>query len=387
MRDEGKIIFNDLSSRKFNCLQALVRYVAASSGIFNVAIIRSHCIRLLRYLLVNEHHLTTNNSILDIDAFSLLVSLILSSPSLYVRETEDDPGCALTLPLGSEFDQHSVNMVILLHLVQVILTCQADADEPMDVDEEWTMLELEPSSEATFVVTFANEILTAAGLPPIINVKLPKAEQLLANLKTKMLPFLRCTAMLFHFLTCVPPPVKMKESSSQLDPLEEFTVLCQYLSLPPKLSLMVGCTQMRDLALSWTRHPRIQLLMATSEGKVKSPSEMPLKLIVQPHEVNRLVSLPADYSELINGVSQFICPNSDSDDSRQPTLCLVCGAMLCAQSYCCQNELDGNMVGACTYHTHKCGAGVGIFLKIRECKILLLAGRSKGKLFRNVSRF
>jgi E3 ubiquitin-protein ligase UBR2 len=52
--------------------------------------------------------------------------------------------------------------------------------------------------------------------------------------------------------------------------------------------------------------------------------------------------------------------------------------MLCSQSYCCQTDLDGSMVGACTYHTHVCGAGVGIFLRVRDCKILLLAGKSKG---------
>ena len=44
-------------------------------------------------------------------------------------------------------------------------------------------------------------------------------------------------------------------------------------------------------------------------------------------------------------------------------------------------------VGACTAHVRVCGAGVGIFLRIRECRIVLLAqgpriedeeGRSKG---------
>lgn len=119
MRDEGKTIFNDLSSRKFNCLQALVRYVATLSGITKVAVIRSHCIRLLRYLLVNDQHMSNNNSILDIDAFGLFVSLALSSPSLYVREDKDDIECALTLPIGNEFVQHYLNMVVTLHLVQV----------------------------------------------------------------------------------------------------------------------------------------------------------------------------------------------------------------------------------------------------------------------------
>ena len=68
------------------------------------------------------------------------------------------------------------------------------------------------------------------------------------------------------------------------------------------------------------------------------------------------------------------------DDSRVPTMCLVCGAIMCSQSYCCQTTLsDGKTVGACTAHTEICGAGsAGMFLRIRECKVVLLAGRNKG---------
>ncbi|MPC24345.1 E3 ubiquitin-protein ligase UBR2 [Portunus trituberculatus] len=50
-------------------------------------------------------------------------------------------------------------------------------------------------------------------------------------------------------------------------------------------------------------------------------------------------------------------------------------------SYCCQTEFpEGSrqMVGACTYHAHFCGAGTGIFIRVRECKILLLSGQIKG---------
>lgn len=57
------------------------------------------------------------------------------------------------------------------------------------------------------------------------------------------------------------------------------------------------------------------------------------------------------------------CPKSGGDKSRAPTLCLVCGTMLCSQSYCCQTELEGEDVGACTAHTYTCGSGVGIFLR------------------------
>ncbi|PSN37650.1 E3 ubiquitin-protein ligase UBR2 [Blattella germanica] len=100
--------------------------------------------------------------------------------------------------------------------------------------------------------------------------------------------------------------------------------------------------------------------------------------VTLPLPVNQLVTLPVDYSELINTVSLFTCPNSEREDSRNPTMCLVCGQMLCSQSYCCQTELNKALVGACTYHAHECGAGVGIFLRVRECEVLLLASPNRG---------
>jgi len=45
-------------------------------------------------------------------------------------------------------------------------------------------------------------------------------------------------------------------------------------------------------------------------------------------------------------------------------MCLVCGEVVCSQSYCCQADLDGTtMVGAATLHASQCGAGTGIFLR------------------------
>ncbi len=48
------------------------------------------------------------------------------------------------------------------------------------------------------------------------------------------------------------------------------------------------------------------------------------------------------------------------------------------QSYCCQTELEGQHVGACTAHAQGCGLGACLFLRVRECKLLLMAGKSKG---------
>ena len=49
-------------------------------------------------------------------------------------------------------------------------------------------------------------------------------------------------------------------------------------------------------------------------------------------------------------------------------LCLVCGEMLRKES----NILDDRLVGACTAHTYKCCLNNGVFLKVDECKILLI---------------
>uniref|UniRef100_A0A8C7F265 E3 ubiquitin-protein ligase n=1 Tax=Oncorhynchus kisutch TaxID=8019 RepID=A0A8C7F265_ONCKI len=91
------------------------------------------------------------------------------------------------------------------------------------------------------------------------------------------------------------------------------------------------------------------------------------------------LSLPSNLLQLFHGQQELLeCPKSGGDKSRAPTLCLVCGSMLCSQSYCCQTELEGEDVGACTAHTFACGAGVGIFLRVRESQVLFLAGKTKG---------
>ena len=46
-----------------------------------------------------------------------------------------------------------------------------------------------------------------------------------------------------------------------------------------------------------------------------------------------------------------------------------------------QTELDGMTIGAATAHAHTCGAGTGVFLRVRECQVLLLSGRTKGSFY------
>merc|ERR1712136_401116 len=86
-----------------------------------------------------------------------------------------------------------------------------------------------------------------------------------------------------------------------------------------------------------------------------------------------LVKLDEDYSDIISKASTFVCPRfGREDDSVFPTMCMICGEILCSQSYCCQKKLNNRTVGACVYHAHCCSLDYGIFLRARDCTIVLL---------------
>ena len=115
LRVENKSIFSDLSSRKYNCLQALVRYIGYSNVIFDNSILSSHCIRILRFLLINDYHMTNPYCCLDIDAFGTLVFLTILTPSLYPNQSKN-----AIMPKGNNSDQNYIQLLLVFHLVQVI---------------------------------------------------------------------------------------------------------------------------------------------------------------------------------------------------------------------------------------------------------------------------
>jgi len=427
LREEYKPTFGDLSSRKHSCLQFLVRYCSVNSVIYDFNSIRNHCIDLLHYLLLKEKYNLNPSSILDVDAFSILISLILTSSSLFVKEENEENDMfkmknCLTLPIGNVMDQYLVQLMVLFNIVQIILTQNELYEQtPMELDESALSSCSSSSKESNkmnkenrSIAMFYLDILTVAGIKsPFVNssssnnISNNLADSIATMLRSKLLPFLRCTALFYHFLTEIMPPNKLtndylqqKQSANSIEDLEEqeFLILCEYLALPKKLSELFSNVSLVKLAKSWARHPRISLTFEQHEKDKKlntsnptsaftlpsieqdhfENSYLPFKLIKQPHTTNRLIDLPEDYTELINNVALLPCPSADSYDSRCPTLCLVCGAMLYSNSYSCQKDVDGENYGACSYHTIECGAGVGIYLRTNDCKILLLAGKSKG---------
>ncbi|CAL1548723.1 unnamed protein product, partial [Lymnaea stagnalis] len=349
---ENLAVFESTTERQSALLGALVRFAAVTSQVMNPDTIKQHCIRLLSALLPAEVEKRNKATVclLDLDLFHYLVILTMTLPALHAEQQRSHVS---SLPTGGLNDQHALQLVFTAHLVHILLTY----DSPIEDTEEH-----ETSSEGLELLEVYRSLRQDAH---VMDTALPMSTTLLQHLKIASLPFLRCCAILYHHLTGVATPPDLGSKSSL-----EFTHLCRYLALPshlPDLFTKQGDTT-SGLIRSWccSRSMR-ERLSASSEAII----HYPLKL-------NQLIELPHDYSLLINEASTFTCPKSDGDDSRAPTRCLVCGRMLCSQSYCCQSELDGTQVGAATEHAYYCGANNGIFLRVRECQVLLLSNKIRG---------
>lgn len=340
LRDMNKPLLGYLSSRQRDCLESLIRIISVFNSTWkHNSAITSHAIRLLSYLL---DHTDEDPSILDWDSFGILVSLTFSIRSLHYRDLKIMP-----LTAGSTLELEVLHLILASHIVKILIKIDLEKlDTSMDTDDH---------QEDEYV----NKILQLLN-KETHNVNTHTIWQ---QVQHACMPFLRCCVLFYRYLTDVSSPIAFNEPGG-----ENFTNICQYLGLPDTSKDLIGLPGLLECITKWCNHTKVK-------NDVDKP---PYNMIIEPLPINRLVDLPYDYSELINAVSMFTCPNSDREDSRNPTMCLVCGEMLCSQSYCCQIELNKITVGACTYHAHLCGAGVGIFLRVRECEIVFLASPMRG---------
>ncbi|XP_047668061.1 E3 ubiquitin-protein ligase UBR2 isoform X4 [Tachysurus fulvidraco] len=343
--DEEKPLFGSLPCRQDDCLSSLARFGSACWTVSSHSAVQNHFMRLLAAL-VPDTQVKNSPCILDVDMFHLLVSLVLSYSVLH---------CLDSSGLSADTAQlHLLHLVIVAHVVQILLT---SVPEELTMEQESEGVE---QKEEEHICLFYNTIRTRLGCLREVS----SGWHLWRCVKAGILPFLRGAALFFHHLNGVPTPSELHVVGAG-----EWEALCAYLCLPSNLLQLYYNHQdiMDPLLQGWFSHPGMQPCL-----------QSPKTLISFPRESNKLIDLPEDYSALINQASSFTCPKSGGDKSRAPTLCLVCGTMLCSQSYCCQTELEGEDVGACTAHTFACGAGVGIFLRVRESQVLFLAGKTKG---------
>lgn len=337
LRDANKPLLGQLSSRQRDCIENFVKLVGVLGIYWTNGFVNNHALKLLSIIIENENE---GPSLLQWDSFGFLVSLTFSLPSLSCKNSP------VPVPTGGTLDLHTLRLLFICHIVRILIL--------MDVNELNDSMETDATNENSELLT----VLRLMGK----NVDGLNVNSVWQNVQNASVPFLRCCVLFYHYLTYVPAPSVLQELGG-----DTFSNMCAYLDLPETPKELFSSKNVLQLVEKWCNHEEVYSYLLGA----------PLQVIHEPLPVNRLIDLPTDYSELINAVSSFTCPNSD-EDSRNPTMCLVCSEILCSQSYCCQTELNKTPVGACNYHAHKCGAGIGIFLRVRECEILYLATPQRG---------
>lgn len=390
LRALNKPLKGQMSIRQTSCLSGLIR----ESGLLVTTISDDIAAKLLVLLRSQLSTLFTNSSscFIEWDLFRMLVTFIFITPSVLYARTRQ-----CIVPNGTLLEHYLLKTIFLALITKILVlhnideSAKAEEDEYsdyMDVDENTSFsnpmseetqtpseTESSSNSETDVLIEFYNnhnfyviDARDASVAPPAANKTQKQLKELIMKvIRDESRIFLRCACLLFQSLTDIDLPDELFDSNG-----DRFEVMCEYLGLSSDIETYLKCDSINSFMSNLAMHPDIELF------RTKQRAELATVLVPCVPPVRKLVDLPVDYSDLINTVLTFSCPNNDRDESsRNPTMCLACGVTLCSMTYCCQYEIEGSTVGACTYHAHECGAGVGIFLRIRECDILLL-GVNKG---------
>ncbi|XP_069714255.1 E3 ubiquitin-protein ligase UBR1 isoform X1 [Phaenicophaeus curvirostris] len=352
LETESKPLFGSLRNRQHSGLKALVQFAAAQRTTSPQVLIQKHLIRLLGVLLP-DFKAEDTPSLLEVDMFHVLVGVVLSFPSLYWEDTVDLQPSSISSAYNHLYLFH---LTTLAHITQIVVSSARESPTARSPDN---------SEEARSAESFCREVYQyTCGC---FNQDIP-GWHVWDRVKKGIMPYLRCAALFFHYLLGVSPPEELLQVSEE----GQFKALCNYLSLPTNLFLLFQeyWDTVNPLLQRWCADP---VVLSCFKGKSVA--------IRYPRKRNSLIELPEDYSCLLNQASQFRCPRSSDDEQKHPVLCLFCGAMLCSQNTCCQELVNGEELGACTSHALQCGAGVCMFLKIRECKVVLIEGKTRGCLY------
>lgn len=304
-------------------------------------------------------------SILHWDVFSMLLSLLFTTRSLlFPRHPQH------LIPRGDALDFTIFKTMFGVNLLKILLTVNLDEIQKMEYEDE---NEAGPSDEqlsaddlSMLSIYEKHNIYRTS--EKSVKSRSEVRQQLVEALRDQSRTFLRCSCILFHFLTEVPLPDEMSFLGG-----DTFDVMTAYLNVNSNVMSYFSESPLYQFLLQCAQHKGVE----TYRNKQKVGDQHLNPIVPPTAPVRQLVSLPDDYSDLMNSVSLFTCRNNEREDSRNPTMCLVCGEILCSQTYCCQRELNKQPVGACNFHTEVCGAGAGIYLRIRDAEVLLL-GQNTG---------
>ncbi|CAF3756931.1 unnamed protein product [Rotaria socialis] len=371
LRIDSKSIFSQLSLRQSELVTCLIKVAAVYGSLHDSDKIKKHCLTLLSVLLLSRTNIQIP-SLIDIDLFHLLVSLCFTLPILFASK-ETSPSLT-NVPPGNLNDLYLVRLIVMAHCIQ-ILSSQGFLYETKINDNQQAKMEktINDDDELKTLQKLVEKIIKNQTSPSSLALLLP-IEEIRDKLKLSLFPLLRCTALFYHHLTGTPWP-----SESGLD---EYSTICHYLALPICLSKLLDAENERfsnDLINSWISN------LSTSKSPVKYPIL-----------VNELHSLPREYIDLMNQVSQGVAPYKYArDEARSPCICLTCGDVVVRSSssstatvphLMTTNNLISTLLnmdqtmGPCNTHTQHCCGSIGLYLRVKECSLLLLSIINDGRI-------
>ncbi|KAJ1543322.1 hypothetical protein HK405_009369 [Cladochytrium tenue] len=206
-----------------------------------------------------------------------------------------------------------------------------------------------------------------------------RVESVAAVAKSACLPFLRSAALLLHARFGLVPatgsagfgldPSLVSRVDNQAD---EYGQLLAYLRLPAVSYVCSAITNnpvLSSLATGWISDLRSwKAAQQTTEPVVRRLVTLDAPGVLE------LVPLPRSLESLLEDCFPKVC-QSCRKRVAEPGLCLLCGAVVCAISYCCSR--DG--VGECNQHVRVCAGSVGVFFLVKSFRILVLH-KEKGAL-------
>lgn len=191
---------------------------------------------------------------------------------------------------------------------------------------------------------------------------------------THTLPFLRRAALLRSavFGSSL-SSASASSNTANLNPESEYFRLMRQLKIElPSSALPARSGRQTSLVVlidGWIKHAHgtfVTLFQPLPlQNRLGTPPH-PILLLEHPG-VYEMVDLPSDLAVLLQETQVRPCQRC-GEVPADPALCLLCGEVVCYQSFCCQTE-EGR--GECNLHRETC-AGVGLFFKIKTNVVLLL---------------
>jgi len=192
-------------------------------------------------------------------------------------------------------------------------------------------------------------------------------DQLEARLQANCLPYLRIASLLRHYIYNEPLPDIWEADW-------EFTRLAQFLGMADMdMSGRVASAP----CLGWLVPPAVLVSSwATGMEMFATKSQLAARKLVLTNNIWRqpqLLRLPRNYDAIFQFYHKRECTVCQRVP-KDPTLCLLCGVMVCLREACCRPPA-GDMTHEAVRHSIDCGAGTAPFLAVNSATIVVIRGK------------